>query len=77
MRALRVAVWAWRLIGDGVTHGLSLAVRREGVNDLHPGVPVSKISVLWLSSTGANAGASLSGLLLNQGVPTLFQLSPI
>lgn len=63
MHAVRVAVWAWRLIGDGVTHGLSLAVRREGVNDTHPGVLVSKISVLWLSSTGASAGASLSGPL--------------
>lgn len=77
MHTVRVAIWAWRLIGDGVIHWLSLAVRREGVNDMHPGVLVSKISVLWLSSAGANAGDSLSGLLLNQGVPTLFQLSPI
>lgn len=41
-----VVVWAWRHVSDCMTHGLSVAVRRKGVNDTHPGVLVSKISVL-------------------------------
>lgn len=53
---------------DRVTHGLPFAVRRQGVNDMHPGVLVSKISVLGLLSRGSSAGTSLSGILLNQEV---------
>lgn len=53
--------WAWRHISDWMTHELSLAVRREGVVDMHPGVLVSKISVLWLSFFRASAGPVSQG----------------
>ncbi len=47
-----------------MTYRLSVVGRKRGVNDMHPGALVSKISTLWLPSiTGPEQDWSLRGLI--------------
>lgn len=69
--------WAWRRVSGCMTHELSLAVRRVGVNDAHPGGSCQQNICFMAVIFQSQCRTSLSGALLNRGVPTLFQLNHI